>query len=326
MNSNLNYLIRSFIGLILAFIFSHITCLLLIRYQKKKRIGQSINLYLNQNHQKKKDTPSMGGIGIIIGLILSSSSKVINYHNYKYSLGLVLIISFFLIGLVDDWLKEKKSYKGLSPFIRLFFELLITIFIFIIYSKHYEIELSINLTKNIVIFIGSFFPLLFVFLIIGSANAFNLTDGLDGLSGGLFLISILPLITISLFKGEYEIAFLLIQLFGATLGFLFYNIPPAKIFMGDSGSLALGSILGFVCFSLNEIRLLLTIGGIFIFETVSVILQVLSYQLKGKRIFLMTPFHHHLEMKRKNESQVVIIFYVVGFILSLIGLYIGIFI
>lgn len=316
--------LRCLFLLILSFIFSRKINLFIISLESKKEKGQAISIYLSEEHQKKKNTPTLGGIGIILSLLLTSLFTFNSYLDLYFSMGVLLLCSYFSIGLIDDLLKIiLKNYKGLSSLIRILLEILLSLVIYIILTNNYSIDLSIHLNDQIYYYIGIPFIFIFIFIIVGSSNAVNLTDGLDGLSSGVYLIGLLPFSLFLIDVEQINLLYLLLMIYGATLGFISLNLHPARIFMGDSGSLPLGAFLGYISIICKKELLLVIIGGLFVFETLSVIIQVFIYKLTRKRIFKMAPFHHHLEKMGKKEYQIVMIFYIVAFTLSLVGLMIG---
>ena len=315
---------KRFILLILTLLYSFIISSMITRFiiviQRKHNKGQEINEYLSYSHKKKKNTPTCGGVAIIISVIFTSFMNLELYNDFRFYTSIIILITFMIIGLIDDILKIKTTYKGLSASIRFLIEMLISILIFIYLNNNYLIDNSFYLIGNIGMDFGILSIIVFALFIVGSSNAMNLTDGLDSLAGGMSLIMIFPFVVLSIFYKDDAILFLLLSLFGGILGFLVHNINPAKIFMGDSGSLPIGAIFGYSAYLLKCEFLLALVGGLLIIETLSVIMQVTSYQLFHKRIFLMTPFHHHLELKGKNESSIVILYYVIGITLSLISI------
>ena len=314
---------QNYVGLIIissffsSFIASSLLIRMIIRIQKKYHQGQSINQYLDLNHQQKQLTPTLGGLAIIGGILISTLFYLDSYLDIKFIAALIILISFFIIGLSDDLIKVlKKNYHGLSSFFRFFLEFLIGIIIFYLLSNNkdlYYIDFFNSKFK-----LGALMVLIIPFIITGTANSVNLTDGLDGLSSSLYLIASIPFILISITSKNYYLTYLLISSFGATLGFIVFNLYPSKIFMGDSGSLSLGGLLGISAILLNKEFLLIICGGVFVFETLSVILQVLSFKLFKRRIFLMAPYHHDLEKRGKKEYQIVMYFFIVGLVLTLV--------
>ena len=252
-----------------------------------------------------------------VNILISTLFYLDSYLDIKFISALIILISFFIIGLSDDLIKVlKKNYHGLSSFFRFFLEFLIGIIVFYLLSNNkdlYYIDFFNSKFK-----LGALMVLIIPFIITGTANSVNLTDGLDGLSSSLYLIASIPFILISITSKNYYLTYLLISSFGATLGFIVFNLYPSKIFMGDSGSLSLGGLLGISAILLNKEFLLIICGGVFVFETLSVILQVLSFKLFKRRIFLMAPYHHDLEKRGKKEYQIVMYFFIVGLVLTLV--------
>lgn len=322
--------IMTLIELISTFIFSFIICFLitkkLIKKESSKNIGQVIKDDIVKSHLKKAKTPTLGGIGIFVSTWLSVLIFGYDKLTDRNLISLLIIsFSFFAIGLIDDLIKIKsKNPKGLSGYIRLFLEI-ITVLLILNYLGYEQHSLwKISLLNIKLLPLGFLFIPFVIFVVVGGANSVNMSDGLDGLASGLVMMGISPFLIISLVENELGIALFLMSLIGSLFAFLFFNFHPAKIFMGDAGSLPLGASLALSSFLLNKEILLLISGGIFVFETISVILQVVSYKTRKKRIFLMAPFHHHLELKGLPEWKVVMILYVVGFVLSIIATLIGV--
>jgi len=288
---------------------------------------------------KKIGTPTMGGVLILIGLFSGILLWGDLYNSYIWFL-LFIVTSFGLLGAYDDYQKIKlKNSSGISFKFKIISQILIAVIgIFMIshFSQNEELtNLYFPFFKNLIINLGWFFIPFSVFIIVGSSNAVNLTDGLDGLAtvpvilvAGCFAfisyvtgnIVFSEYLQIPYIQGMGEVSVFCGSIIGACLGFLWFNAPPAKIFMGDTGSLALGGSLGAVgIITKHEIVLAIT-GGLFVLEAVSVIAQVLSFKLTGKRIFRMAPIHHHFEKKGWAESTIVIRFWIVSIILAMIGL------
>ena len=324
MENNFIIFLRCLLLLFTSFFLSNRLCKVLISVQNKSKQGQEISTYLMESHQEKKSTPTLGGLGIILSILISSL-LICNLYLDKYFLcGMIILVSFSIIGLIDDLIKVlKRNYHGLSSTLRVVLEGLIVIIIFYILDKDNLIDSYFSFNDNTYLNFSNLIVIFIVFLIVGSANSVNLTDGLDGLSGGVYLISLLPFIIFLLLDNNMSLVYLLLMIYGSTLGFLVLNLHPAKIFMGDTGSLSLGGILGYIALVSKKELLLILIGGIFVFETISVILQVIVFKTTKKRIFKMSPFHHHLELMGKKEYTIVMLFYVIGFTLSLISLIVG---
>lgn len=273
-------------------------------------------------HESKKNTPILGGISILISIIVCFIIYTFIFSfDYLVFVSILSCLAFGLVGFIDDYKKiKKKNSDGLSAYIRLFLESIIAIIIISLLGLDFKVlsNLSINGLK-----FGVFTFPLFIFLFLGGSNASNFVDGIDGLDAGLTLIALLPNLYFA-YRHEFFIyAFFLISVIGGLIGFLFLNSHPAKIFLGDLGSLSLGNIIIISSFILNNTILIPLIMFLFIIETLSIIIQVLYYKKTKKRIFLMAPLHHHYEMKNVEESKIVSTFYLIGFILSLIAILIG---
>ena len=311
-----------------------------INFFSKKQIHDPIRKDGPEKHILKKiGTPTMGGVLILIGLF----SGILLWSDLKNSFNwflIFIVFSFGLLGAFDDIKKiRSKSSDGMSSKTKFLFQIIISLIGIIILT--YMVNpvdlknLYVPFFKNVVINLGWFFIPFYLFVIIGSSNAVNLTDGLDGLAtvpvilvAGCFAfisyvsgnIVFSEYLHISYIEGVGEAAVFCGAIIGSCLGFLWFNAPPAKIFMGDTGSLSLGGSLGAISIiTKHEIVLAIT-GGLFVFEAISVIVQVLSFKLTGKRIFKMAPIHHHFEKKGWEESTVVIRFWIISIILAMIGL------
>ena len=288
---------------------------------------------------KKIGTPTMGGVIILLGLLVSILFWG-DLSNINILFCIYIAISFGLLGAFDDYNKIKYSNSsGISSKLKIFLQIILAVIgvsIFVYFTDYQDMtNLYFPFFKNLIINLGWFFIPFAVFVIIGSSNAVNLTDGLDGLAtvpvilvaGCFAFISYVTgnivfsnYLQIPYIEGTGEISIFCGAIIGACLGFLWFNAPPAKIFMGDTGSLSLGGSLGAVgIITKHEIVLAIT-GGLFVLEAVSVMVQVISYKITGKRIFKMAPIHHHFEKKGWPESTVVIRFWIISIILAMIGL------
>ena len=288
---------------------------------------------------KKSGTPTMGGVIIIIGIISSTLLWADLANVYVWTL-IFVSLSLGGLGFLDDTLKIKfKNSRGLKSRYKFTGQLIIgflTLFILINFSDHeYLYNLYFPFLKNLILDLGLFFIPFGLFVIIGASNAVNLTDGLDGLATVPVMLVALSFTLISYVVGntifsEYlqiqyipdvgELSIFCGSVVGACLGFLWYNAPPAKIFMGDTGSLSLGGSLAAIAIIVKHEIVLAIVGGLFVLETVSVIIQVISFKLTGRRIFKMAPIHHHFEKKGWAESTIVIRFWIIAIILALVGL------
>lgn len=317
----------SFILLTVFFSFS-ITLVLvkpLIEYLKSKLIGQYIREDGPQEHHSKKGTPTMGGIAMLAATVISGGFILTLTRSFSTEamLCLTVIAGFGLLGFADDYLKVvKKQNKGVSGWTKLTVQIilatLVTLYVFL-----YLTESSISVFGLEKINLGYLYILLGIFVVVGSSNAINLTDGLDGLAS---LTSAVSFFTLSFFlykTGHVSLALIAASIGGSCLGFLVFNYHPAKIFMGDVGSLMLGGAFGALGV-LGRLELwLIPIGIIFVVECLSVIIQVISFQSTGKRVFKMTPLHHHFELCGNKETAVVKKFFMVQVIFCLISIILG---
>jgi len=331
---------RTGLSVITSFIIVFIIGEPLIRIFQKNQISGPIRQDGPIDHiVKKSGTPTMGGLIIILGIFLGTFLWADLKNIYVLTV-IFVSIALGLLGFIDDLLKIKqKNSRGLKSKFKLLGQIIIGLIAIYILSVHSEHQFLNNLYfpffKNLVFPMGFFFIPFALFIIVGASNAVNLTDGLDGLATVPVMLVALSYTLISYVVGntifaEYlkipyvenagELSIFCGAIFGSCLGFLWYNAPPAKIFMGDTGSLSLGGSLAAVAIIVKHEIVLAIIGGLFVLETVSVIIQVLSFKLTGKRVFMMAPIHHHFEKKGWPESTVVIRFWIIAIILALIGL------
>jgi len=288
---------------------------------------------------KKVGTPTMGGVLILIGILFGTLLWA-DLSSYYIWVLLMVATSFGVLGAIDDYLKiKRKNTKGISSKMKIFWQIilaLVAINLLVEYGDNEHLKnIYFPFFKNLALNLGLFFIPFAIFIIVGSSNAVNLTDGLDGLATVPVMLVALSFTLICYVVGntvfsEYlkipyianvgEASIFCGAIVGSCLGFLWYNAPPAKIFMGDTGSLSLGGSLGAVSIISKHEIVLGIIGGLFVLETVSVIIQVISFKLTGRRVFMMAPLHHHFEKKGWAESTIVIRFWIISIILALIGL------
>lgn len=318
----------NYIFLAAAFVLTAILIPKLIPLLKRMKFGQTIRKEGPESHLIKTGTPTMGGLSFIIVTILLSLIGLFFVEDiYKLLVLIIVTLGFALIGFIDDYIiVVKKDNAGLSSKQKFLAQIVVAVIIYIIMANWIpDIESGIQIPgTGFFIPLGVFFVVWIVFWLVGFSNAVNLTDGLDGLSTGTSIIAFGSFLAISLIIGEMEIALFLFILIGTLFGFLLFNKYPAKLFMGDTGSLALGGIIATVSIMLNSSLLLLLIGLVFVIETASVIIQVASYKTTGKRIFKMTPIHHHFELTGWNEWKIVIVFWSVGLVFAVIGVILGV--
>jgi phospho-N-acetylmuramoyl-pentapeptide-transferase len=323
-------------ALLLCFIFMPA----MIRWLKSKQgEGQPIRTDGPETHFKKAGTPTMGGLMILIAVTFSTLLWADLSNRYVWYC-LLIMCGYGLIGFGDDYLKlTKRNTKGLPGKLKIAGQILFgivgTVGIMMTLPDDINTHIAIPFFKDFFINIAWAFPVWALLVVIGSSNAVNLTDGLDGLAivpvaiaaacFGLIAylvgnIKFAEYLQISYVPGTGELAILCGALIGGAMGFLWYNAPPAMIFMGDTGSLAMGGVLGAMSIATKHELVLAIIGGLFVMETLSVIIQVASFKLTGKRVFRMAPIHHHFEKKGWSEPTVVIRFWIIAVVLALIGL------
>ncbi len=316
----------------LSFVLSIMLGFLIIPFLKKKKLDQILNRYLEETHKKKNGTPTMGGIIFIIStIVIIFLLLILDIIELNYSLIIVMFtfISYSLIGFIDDYLIIiKNNNNGLSESSKFVLQLFVAVIFFYLFMKAGNEPLLWIHTLNLRLDIGWLYGLFILFVLVASSNAVNLTDGLDGLAGGLSIIAFLTFGIISYDTGWLEgyesVALFCFSLVGSILGFLVFNSNPAKIFMGDTGSLALGATLGSIAIITRHELLLVLIGIIFVIETLSCIIQRTYYKFTKKRLFLMTPIHHSFEKKGWEEHDIVKLFWIIGLIASLFALTFGV--
>ncbi|ANN33732.1 phospho-N-acetylmuramoyl-pentapeptide-transferase [Bacillus thuringiensis serovar coreanensis] len=310
-----------------AFLISVALSPLFIPFLRKLKFGQSIRDEGPKSHQKKSGTPTMGGIVIYVSMMVTSLIMAIkfNYLGAEVSLLLLVTFGYGLIGFLDDYIKVvKKRNLGLTSKQKLVGQLVIAIAFFLI-GKGQALHTYIMIPGTDVKFeLGWAYFVLVLFMLIGGSNAVNLTDGLDGLLSGTAAIAFGAFSIIAVAQEQFGVAIFCMAVVGAVLGFLVFNANPAKVFMGDTGSLALGGAIAAVAILLKQELLLVIIGGVFVMETLSVIIQVISFKTTGKRVFKMSPLHHHYELCGWSEWRVVVTFWSAGFLLAVLGIYIGV--
>ena len=325
-------LTKSLFALMIGFLLSTVFGLVAIPLLKKLKAGQRINVYVDA-HQRKSGTPTMGGIIFIIPTIITTIILLLT-NKIEFSVNLLIVmfvfISYGLIGFLDDYISIKSNHnEGLSQPQKLLLQFIVALIFYILYRKYTDANSVLEITLlNIHWNLEWFYGVFILFLLVGSSNAVNLTDGLDGLSGGLSAIAFLAFGLISWgsywIEGYQDIGIFSFILVGSIMGFLVYNTNPAKVFMGDTGSLTLGATLATIAILTNHELSLAIIGGVFVIETLTVIIQLFSVIVFKKKVFLMTPIHHHFERLGWREGDIVKLFWIVGFILCLLALVYGV--
>jgi len=308
--------------LAISFIVSVVLGPILIPLLRRMKFGQSIREEGPQSHMKKAGTPTMGGIIFLISII-ATTVIVGNISDLFTTQSVVIILvlaGFGLIGFLDDGIKVIfKRNLGLTSLQKLIGQIIISIAAFLLLRLgSFDTSISIPFTEWS-IDLGILYVGFLIFWLVGFSNAVNLTDGLDGLVAGTASIAFTAFGVIALYNGQADVALFTFAVTGALLGFLIFNANPAKVFMGDTGSLALGGALALVSILVKAELLLLVIGLVFVIETLSVILQVASFKLRGKRIFKMSPIHHHFELSGWSERKVVGVFWSTALVVALIA-------
>jgi phospho-N-acetylmuramoyl-pentapeptide-transferase len=332
---------RSGAACLTALIVSFILGPPVIRWLKSlQRNGQPIRSDGPERHLiEKKGTPTMGGVLILSALVISTLLWVDLRNLYVWAV-MFVTLGYGVLGFVDDYLKlSRNDHKGVSPRVKMIAQALIgliaAVWLMLLTRGPLATAVTIPVFKEVVIPLGLSFPIFAMLVMLGASNAVNLTDGLDGLAivptiicAGVFaLITYLvgnrifaDYLQLNPIPGAQELAVFCSALIGAGLGFLWFNAPPAAVFMGDTGSLALGGALGAIAVAVKHEIVLVIVGGLFVVETVSVIVQVFWYKRTGRRVFLMAPLHHHFEKKGWSEPTIVIRFWIISMILALAGL------
>jgi phospho-N-acetylmuramoyl-pentapeptide-transferase len=321
----IDLIITLFGAFFIAVIFSPI----FIPFLRRLKFGQSIRDDGPESHMKKSGTPTMGGIVILIATIITAvaMSDWLGAFSTEMILLLFVTIGYGLLGFLDDFIKVvMKRNLGLTSKQKLFGQLVIAaIFFYVLTKSGFSTEVSIPGT-DLSLQLGSFYVVLIIFMLVGGSNAVNLTDGLDGLLAGTAAIAFGAFAVLAWSQGQNEVAIFSAAVVGAVLGFLVFNAHPAKVFMGDTGSLALGGAIAAIAIITKLEILLVIIGGVFVIETLSVIIQVISFKLRGKRVFKMSPIHHHYELSGWSEWRIVVTFWLVGFLFAVLGIYIEVWI
>ena len=287
---------------------------------RRLKFGQSIREEGPKSHQAKSGTPTMGGIMILIAITVASLIFV--GGSREVWLALFITLGHGVIGFIDDFIKVVlKRNLGLKARQKLLGQILMAVALVYISITYMGGDTNLWIpVLDQTIDCGIFYYILIFFVLVGTTNAVNLTDGLDGLASGTMAVAAIAYAIICLIFGQYELAVFCMTVVGGVLGFLKYNAHPAKVYMGDTGSLALGGAVAAVAVLTKTELLLIIVGGVFVVEALSVIIQVASFKTTGKRVFLMSPIHHHFELKGWSEKKVVTVFWLCGALLSVVAL------
>ncbi len=325
-------LAKTALAMMLGFIFAIICGLIFIPFLKKINFRQHVSATVGERHLKKEGTPTMGGIififPVLIALFLLYLRGSINL-NHNLIIVLLVFLSYAFLGFIDDWLKVRyHNNQGLRISTKFLLQMVIALIFFYIFMKNGGEPVLEVTSLNIVIPMGWTFGLFILFLLVGSSNAVNITDGLDGLCGGLSVIAFVALGIITWnttwMEGYQEVAIFCFILVGALLGFLLFNAHPARVFMGDLGSLSLGAAMAAISIITRHELSLAVIGGVFVVETLSSMIQIIAIRKFHRKVFKMAPLHHHFEQLGWQETDIVKVFYVVGLLLAMAAITYGV--
>lgn len=324
-------LTKSLLALMIGFIISVIMGYFMIPLLKKLNISQRISVFVGASHKKKNGIPTVGGLIFIIPtfitiLIMYFTNKI--NINSNLLIVLFVFVAYAILGFIDDFMKlRRKQNEGLTEIQKLFGQVIIAVVFFYIYMKSGSEPLFWIHAFDLKIDVGWLYGFFILFMLVASSNAVNITDGLDGLAGGLSFIATLVLGIITWntewLAGYQDIAIFCFILAGSILGFLVYNTYPAKVFMGDTGSLAIGGVLASIAILTRHELTFAVVMGVFVIETLSVIIQVFSIFVFKKKVFLMTPLHHNFEKLGWKEQDIVKLFWICGLILGTVAVVYG---
>ncbi len=312
-----------FIAIISSFVITVVLIFLLLPLFRKMKYGQVVREEGPKEHYSKNGTPTMGGVAIILAVFITLAvatfiTDKIDINKLMFLLSPLLL--FGLIGFLDDYLiVVRKSNAGLKPSLKFLLQLISTTLFYYLYLK-FDYSTTIAITDNIVIEGGYLYGIYLYIAVVGMSNAVNITDGVDGLASSLLIVSFTTLFAASILREEYEISIMILAIVGALFGFLMFNANPAKIFMGDTGSLALGATLASSALVLGLEIMIILIALVFIIEIITVIMQVWYFKATdGKRLFKMAPYHHHLELSGFSEKGIVTVFMVIAVLTNIIA-------
>lgn len=320
-------LAKSALALMVSFIISVLFGLILIPLLKRINVKQKVSVFLKEKHKGKDGTPTMGGLIFIIPTIVSTIILIfMNKLEWTDNLFIIMFVfvTYALLGFIDDYLIVKRhNNEGLTEIQKLIGQILIAIVFFFIFMKSGRSPVLDIHTLGIKIDMGWFYGIFILFMLVASSNAVNLTDGLDGLAGGLSMVAFAAMGIITFgstwLSGSQDIGVFCFILVGALLGFFVFNSYPAKVFMGDTGSLSLGATLASIAILTSHEITFIVIAGVFILETICCLIQMVAGRYFNKKVFLMAPLHHHLEKLGWHETDIVKLFLVVGTILSMVA-------
>ena len=323
---------KATLAIMIGFILALICGIIFIPLLKKLNVRQHVSKTLGKRHLVKEGTPTIGGIIFIIPTIITLIFLYLRGSigiSSNLSIVLIVFLAYALLGFIDDFLKIKyHNNKGFSIWLKLIIQTIIASIFFFIFMKHggsSTLEISF---LNLSIPLGPFFGLFILIVLVGTTNAVNLTDGLDGLAGGLSAIALFAFGLIAWntkwMEGNMEVAIFCFVLIGSILGFLMFNTHPARVFMGDTGSMALGAAIATVAIITRHEVSLILIGGVFVVEALSSIIQIIAIRKFHRKVFKMAPIHHHFEQLGWAEVDIVKVFWIVGFLLAMLAITYGV--
>lgn len=297
---------------------------LFIPFLHKLKYGQTVSRYM-PNQVKKSGTPTMGGIlFVLIPILVLYFFHPESFQDMKFVIVILAYVGYALIGFIDDFIiVVTKNNDGLLPRYKLLLQLFLAVIFYVLFQSQISTDVAIPFT-NIVLPLGNFYSILVFFMFVGASNGVNLTDGMDGLAAGTSMLALSPFVLFAIRQGEYAIALFVVACIASLIGYLRFNFFPAKIFMGDTGALALGGLVAALGLVLKQELAVIIIGGVFVVETLSVILQILSVKIRGKRILKCSPIHYHFSESGMSEISVVLMFWFAGFLLAAAGFVIGV--
>ncbi|TGB05006.1 phospho-N-acetylmuramoyl-pentapeptide-transferase [Halobacillus salinus] len=316
------------ITMALSFALTVVISPIIIPFLRRLKFGQAIRDEGPESHQKKSGTPTMGGVMIIVAALVTTLISAYWFQPEAPSIQLFIVlfvlVGYGLLGFLDDYIKVAlKRNLGLTSKQKMLGQIVIAIVVYLILRQN-DFPTTIGVPGTDMEFeLGFGYAILILLMLVGGSNAVNLTDGLDGLLAGTAAVAFGAFgILAWTIEPNVEVTIFALSIVGALLGFLVFNAHPAKVFMGDTGSLALGGAIAIIAILMKMELLLVIIGGVFVLETLSVIIQVISFKTTGKRVFRMSPLHHHYELKGWSEWRVVTTFWAVGLVFAVIGVYI----
>ncbi len=316
--------VKLILGFLVSMVIVLITMPYFIKFLKEQSLRQSVSEYALPDDQKKAGTPIMGGIlFIVVPIVVTLLTSADARNDLDIWIVILAFAGYGVIGFIDDYLIAiKKNNDGLKAWQKLTMQLVLAVIFFFLYRSHARLEIIIPFTGK-VLHLGWGYFFLIVFMFAGASNAVNLTDGMDGLAAGVSAIAFIPYLIFAFIQGRPGLQMFIVTLIGALMGYLYYNKKPARIFMGDSGALALGGALAACAMVTKKELPLILIAGVPVIETMSVILQVLAVKTIHRRIFPYTPIHYAFRLKGMPEESVVILFWTAEAILAAVGLWVG---